>query len=1735
MKKPLLLLLFYCLLYFPAKLHAQIASWDFTGVSNLPASSVANSSDPGLAAAPILTRGAGATASAGNSSFRTLGFKNDGISVTNTDYFQVTLTAANGKKLSLSSLDATFLGTNTFYASPGVTHQFAYSLDGVTFTLIGSPTNITLTGQPPLLMPTLNLSGITALQNVPAGTTVTIRYYASGRTATGGWGFYSDINNRNGFAIGGTITSGGTDNTPPVNTANYPKVNNISSTSIDVISNINEAGTTYYVLIPANGTAPSTPAQVKGGLDGNNNPAFKSGSFTNTANTDAIQTISGLAVFTSYRIYVVAQDLATTPNLQTTIAALTATTLNAADLNPPVNTAGYPKIGNITPTSLELLTSIDEAGISYYVLIPAVGSAAPTTPAQVKSGLDGNGNPAFKSGTITNTANTQAAATISGLDPLTAYNIYVVSQDAATPPNLQAALSTLNGTTGSIPAVNSPVIISQYYEGSSVNKWIELTNLSTSPVNTTSPQLKLALYNISGDAGNINITGTPSQVMNLNVIIPAGGTVLIGNSGNGNEVPYLKATDAAQNNNSVINFNGNDGITLMDAGNNIIDAFGHGVNAKDVSYVRSLSVTGPTPVFNVDDWTRIALPIVQNALDDDDPNRLGVHFPPNLPACTAPTVAATALNFTTVTTNSISASFTASTDANEYLIIRSLNSTLTALPADGTVYTTGTAFGGGIVANRIAGNTFTDNNLNSTTPYYYFIFPLNNISCTGGPKYLTTGYLTGNTTTKTPAPCTTPLNQATTFTVTSFNYNFIQGNYIPAAGVDEYLVVMSTNNTLTANPVNQTVYNIGDQLGGGIVIKRGAGNSFTRTGLKQSTNYYFFIFSVNSSCGGGPLYLTTAPLTGNQKTGILDNNNLNFYYGNLHSHSSYSDGNKDDTGKKPEDDYEFAKNSMKMDFLGISEHNHTQAGMSLANWQPGREAARKATTSNFLALHGMEWGVISGGGHVIVYGIDSLIGWEPGEHQIYVPKSVYTGSTGLFRIINRHGLNAIATLAHPNTTDYNNIAANYDLSADSAIVGTALESGPAFSTNTTYSDPASSMSYLSYYNRMLAKGYHLGATIDHDNHNMTFGRHTRSRLVVLAPALTENDILDAIKKMRFYASQDSAAKVTFSISKQPVGSIFTGVGGPTISINAATTSPVTNIRLLYGTPGSGVNPVEVNASANATMTYTHDALNNLSTGYYYADIVEADGSRIITSPIWYTRDDSFVKKPQVITFTPARTATYGDGDLDLDATSDNADINITYTISDPTIATITPDNKIHILKAGVVTITANQEGNALFSPAVPKQQVLTIAGKPVNVTAEAKQKLEGSADPELTYTHGTLLGTDALTGTLTRDAGEAPGNYNITLGTLTAGNNYAIDYHTAVLRILPKGVATISGTTSVVVNAPSPLITFTATAGLPPFTYTYTINGGAPQTLNTSATTATVSVPTTNAGTFTYTLTSMTDANSTQPQTGSATVTIRPLPLATISGTSAVCINGISPVVTFTGSNGTAPYIFTYTINGGSPKTLTTNNTTATVNAPTNTTGLFTYALVNVADAYGNQSQTGNATITINALPQAQLISDKGTSISKGDAIQLVASGGTQYQWSGADILGGQGTSTLSIRPKQSGDYKVKVTNASGCSIEQSIRINVVDDYKLEAGTLITPNGDGINDRFVIKNIDYYPNNTLKIFDKAGRILYTRKSYANEWDGTLNGNPLAEGTYFYILDMGPGLGTFKGYINIIRD
>lgn len=83
---------------------------------------------------------------------------------------------------------------------------------------------------------------------------------------------------------------------------------------------------------------------------------------------------------------------------------------------------------------------------------------------------------------------------------------------------------------------------------------------------------------------------------------------------------------------------------------------------------------------------------------------------------------------------------------------------------------------------------------------------------------------------------------------------------------------------------------------------------------------------------------------------------------------------------------------------------------------------------------------------------------------------------------------------------------------------------------------------------------------------------------------------------------------------------------------------------------------------------------------------------------------------------------------------------------------------------------------------------LTVNPKTMTVTAEAQSKIYGEEDPELTYTSEGLVGSDALSGTLTRAAGEDVGTYAISQGELTAGNNYTISYTGANLTITPKSI-----------------------------------------------------------------------------------------------------------------------------------------------------------------------------------------------------------------------------------------------------------------------------------------------------------------------------------------------------------
>ena len=314
--------------------------------------------------------------------------------------------------------------------------------------------------------------------------------------------------------------------------------------------------------------------------------------------------------------------------------------------------------------------------------------------------------------------------------------------------------------------------------------------------------------------------------------------------------------------------------------------------------------------------------------------------------------------------------------------------------------------------------------------------------------------------------------------------------------------------------------------------------------------------------------------------------------------------------------------------------------------------------------------------------------------------------------------------------------------------------------------------------------------------------------------------------------------------------------------------------------------------------------------------------------------------------------------------------------------------------------------------------------------------VNGGGNQTITTTSGNSTTVSVPTG--------IPGTYTYNLVSVRdASSTSCIQSQTgsAVVTVNPLPSATITGNTAVCRDAASPQITFTGTNGTAPYTFTYTINSGAEQTVTTtSGNIATVDVPTGTVGTFTYALIRVQDASSTaceQIQTGSATVVVNPLPQASISGTTAVCKDGTSPLVTFTGSNGTAPYTFTYNINGGSNQNVTTTSgSSVTVSVPTSTAGVFSYNLVSVRDASSTsciQSQTGSAVITVNPLPVATI---SGSTVVCRDAVSPAIT-----------FTGSNGTTPYTFTYTVNSGPELTVTTSSGNSVSVPVPTNIVGTF----------------------------------------------------------------------------------------
>lgn len=203
-----------------------------------------------------------------------------------------------------------------------------------------------------------------------------------------------------------------------------------------------------------------------------------------------------------------------------------------------------------------------------------------------------------------------------------------------------------------------------------------------------------------------------------------------------------------------------------------------------------------------------------------------------------------------------------------------------------------------------------------------------------------------------------------------------------------------------------------------------------------------------------------------------------------------------------------------------------------------------------------------------------------------------------------------------------------------------------------------------------------------------------------------------------------------------------------------------------------------------------------------------------------------------------------------------------------------------------------------------------------------------------------------------------------------------------------------------------------------------------------------------------------------------------------------------------------------------------TGETTQTI-----TVNYADYFSVTVTSQHGCRATAGLNTV-VYSLPPANAGSD--TTISKGLSVPLRATGGLTYRWSPAQTLIDANSANPIASPGETTTYTVTVIDEHGCSNTDDVTVYVEEDYLLWVTNVITPNNDGANDRFEIININTYPDAELLIFDRWGTELYRKKPYDNLWDGTYNGKPLPEGTYYYVIRFAGSDKLYKGSVSILR-
>ncbi|HVZ98635.1 MAG TPA: gliding motility-associated C-terminal domain-containing protein, partial [Chitinophagaceae bacterium] len=260
------------------------------------------------------------------------------------------------------------------------------------------------------------------------------------------------------------------------------------------------------------------------------------------------------------------------------------------------------------------------------------------------------------------------------------------------------------------------------------------------------------------------------------------------------------------------------------------------------------------------------------------------------------------------------------------------------------------------------------------------------------------------------------------------------------------------------------------------------------------------------------------------------------------------------------------------------------------------------------------------------------------------------------------------------------------------------------------------------------------------------------------------------------------------------------------------------------------------------------------------------------------------------------------------------------------------------------------------------------------------------------------------------------------------------------------------------------------------------------------------------------------DKGCTSIDSATAALYIKPIIDA---GSDATICEGQSVQLNSTGSNNITSYSWV-------PASSLSNASVADpVASPTTTTEY-------ILTAANNDCKTSDSVwVTVNQNPTADAGPDK--IIIKGQSTVLNGrAGGTNvsYEWKPDSYINAASVLTPIVAPVASQIYTLNVISNVGCGIAtDSVLVKVYQ--QLYIPNAFTPNGDGVNDTWYIETLLAYPGAEVKVYNRAGQVVFDNHGKAVWWDGTYKGLQQTSGAYVYVIDLKNNMPLIKGVVYII--